>query len=87
MSFGQVGTLLLLGFDHFHIVLIFRVPADKNICFAIKFVDGIKVILSERNQISRNCLLSFLIFLNRSVIQYGLPLVRLARIQNLSVLT
>ena len=43
MSFEQVSTLslLLLGFNRFYIVLILRVPADKNICFAIKLVDGI----------------------------------------------
>ena len=49
MSFGQVSTLLLLGFDHFHIVLILRVAADKNISFAIKLFDSIRVIPSERN--------------------------------------
>ena len=41
MSFGQVSKLLLLGLNRFYIVLILRVPADKNICFAIKLVDCI----------------------------------------------
>ena len=47
MSFGQVSTLLLLGFNRFYIVLILRVPADKNICFAIKLVDGITFSIPE----------------------------------------
>ena len=41
ISFGQVSNLLLLGFDHFRIVLMLRVPANKTICFAIKLVNGI----------------------------------------------
>ena len=28
-SYWQVSTLLLLSFNHFHIVFILRVPADK----------------------------------------------------------
>ena len=30
MYFGQVSTLILLGFNRFYIVLILRVPADKK---------------------------------------------------------
>ena len=41
ISFGQVSNLLLLGFDHFRIALMLRVPADKTICFAIKLPNGI----------------------------------------------